>query len=110
MAPRAAAVLNASDGQDGSTVPPQVTAGRTYTASVWAKGSGSGAVVTYYRDSTGTWRFWKQGPTVTYSSSWTQFSYTTPAVPAGATAVSFGLSLFTVGNLTTDGYSLLGTG
>ncbi len=47
---------------------------------------------------------------MTYSSSWTQFSYTTPAVPAGATAVSFGLSLFTVGNLTTDDYSLLGAG
>jgi peptidoglycan/xylan/chitin deacetylase (PgdA/CDA1 family) len=96
--------------QDSSTVPPQVVAGHKYTASVWAKGSGSGAIVTYYRDSGGVWRFWQQAPTVTYGSAWTQYSYTTPAVPAGATAVSFGLSLISVGNLTTDDYSLLDNG
>jgi hypothetical protein len=56
------------------------------------------------------WRFWQQAPTVAYGSSWTQFTYTTPAVPAGATAVSFGLSLTSLGNLTTDDYSLLDNG
>jgi PKD repeat protein len=96
--------------QDSSTVPPQVTAGHKYAASVWAKGSGSGAIVTYYRDSTGVWKFWQQAPTVTYGSTWTQFTFTTPAVPAGATAVSFGLSLTGLGNLTTDDYSLLDNG
>jgi hypothetical protein len=108
--------------QDSSTVPPQVVAGHKYTASVWGKGSGSGAIVTYYRDSGGVWRFCQQAPTVaygsawtcgsawTYGSAWTQYTFTTPAVPAGATAVSFGLSLFTVGNLTTDDYSLLDNG
>ncbi|HEY3716603.1 MAG TPA: PKD domain-containing protein [Jatrophihabitantaceae bacterium] len=96
--------------QDASTISPQVTPGHTYTASLWAKGTGPVAIVTFYRDSTGAWKFWKQATTTSVASGWTQYSLTTAAVPAGATAVSFGLSLLGVGSLTTDDYSLLDNG
>jgi PKD repeat protein len=96
--------------QDASTVSPQVTPAHTYAASVWAKGTGSVALVSFYRDATGAWKFWQQGTTKTAASDWTQYSFTTAAVPAGATAVSFGISLLGIGNLTTDDYSLLDNG
>src|SRR5215831_14257462 len=41
------------------------------------------------------------------ASTWTQATFTTPAVPAGANGVSFGLALIANGSLTTDDYSLV---
>ncbi len=38
------------------------------------------------------------------SRGWAQASWRTPAVPAGASGVSFGLALASNGTLTTDGY------
>ena len=40
------------------------------------------------------------------ASSWTQANWTTPAVPSGATGLSFGLNLAAAGSLTTDDYAL----
>jgi hypothetical protein len=95
--------------QDASTIPPQVSAGRTYQGQVWAKGSGPVSTVTYYRNATGNWVYWQTGPRVNLTGSWAQYSFTTAAVPTGTTAVSFGLALVGVGNLTTDDYSLVDT-
>ena len=100
--------------QDSSTCAPAVTGGHTYAASVWYKGSWSGsayaAIVIFYRDSTGAWKYWQTGPRVGASGTWVQASFTTAPVPAGATAVSFGLALVGQGSLTTDDYSLLDNG
>jgi hypothetical protein len=93
-----------------ATCAPAVTAGQSYRASVWYKGSWSGsahsAFVTFYRDASGVWRYWQTGPSLLASASWTQATFTTLPVPAGATAVSFGLALVGAGNLTTDDYAL----
>ena len=40
---------------------------------------------------------------------YTQASFTTPALPFGATAISFGLSLFRNGPLTSDDYAMYDT-
>jgi PKD repeat protein len=96
--------------QDASTISPQVTPGHTYTASVWAKGSGPVTLIAFYRDATGAWKYWQQSPTRQLSSGWAQSSWVTAPVPAGATAVSFGFGLLGVGNLTTDDYALLDNG
>lgn len=96
--------------QDASTCAPAVTPGRTYAAQVWFKGTWTGSnakIVTYYRNAAGSWVYWATGPGVQASSSWAQSpTFTTSPVPSGATAVSFGLALTGVGNLTTDDYSL----
>jgi len=40
------------------------------------------------------------------SSSWTLANFVSSPLPAGATAISFGLAISGVGNLTTDDYAL----
>ncbi len=41
------------------------------------------------------------------AADWAQASFTTPALPAGATHISFGLALSAVGTLVTDDYALI---
>jgi peptidoglycan/xylan/chitin deacetylase (PgdA/CDA1 family) len=90
------------------------TPGRTYSMWVWYKGSWafSGpsptkvSLVTYYLSSAGTWTYWQASPLVAPSSSWNLASFTSAPLPAGATAVSFGLAVAGVGTLTTDDYAL----
>lgn len=91
-----------------------VTPGRTYSMWVWYKGiwtdSGSGqtkvSIATYYRSSSGSWVYWQSSPLVASTSAWNLAYFTSAPLPAGATAVSFGLAISGVGSLTTDDYAL----
>jgi peptidoglycan/xylan/chitin deacetylase (PgdA/CDA1 family) len=85
---------------------PAATAGRHYTLGAWYKSSGPVVFNTYYRTATGSWAFWASSPPLAASRGWTQGTWTTPAVPSGATAVSFGLALNSGGTLATTRYSL----
>ena len=57
----------------------------------------------YYQNASGTWTYWTQSPAFAASSTWT-----TPAIPAGATALSFGTNLAAAGSLTADDYIMTG--
>jgi peptidoglycan/xylan/chitin deacetylase (PgdA/CDA1 family) len=92
----------------GSCAPPAI-AGRTYSLRAWYTSSAVTQFVVYYRDASGTWVYWTSGPWLGAASTYTQASFTTPVLPAGATAVSFGLSLFGNGTLTTDDYAMYDT-
>jgi peptidoglycan/xylan/chitin deacetylase (PgdA/CDA1 family) len=85
---------------------PSVTAGDAYTVGAWYTSSQPVVFNVYYRTAIGTWRFWTTSPPMDAESAWTRARWTTDAVPAGATAVSFGLSLRTNGTMSTSGYSL----
>jgi len=91
--------------QDAGLCSPVATAGHSYQLSAWFKG-GPARFVVYYRDGGGTWHYWTQSPSQAAQAGWTQASWTTPAVPSGAVALSFGLNLAQVGSLTTDDYAL----
>jgi len=95
----------------GNACAPLGTPGHRYQPTVWYKGAWSGSshvnVVTYYRDVNGAWLVWTTGPSVAPSSAWTQTTLTTTALPAGATAVSFGLALVGTGQLSTDDYGMV---
>ena len=88
--------------------------GRTYTMSAWYKGSWkfAGATptkvsfATYYRNAAGAWVYWQSSPLLAPSSSWNLASFTSGPLPAGATAISFGLAIKGRGSLTTDDYAL----
>lgn len=90
-----------------------VSPGRTYSFWAWYKGdwpyAGSGAskvsIATYYRNSSGAWVFWQGSPLFAPSSSWNLAYFSSAPLPAGATAVSFGLALSGVGSLVTDDYA-----
>jgi hypothetical protein len=89
--------------QDTGACAPVATPGTTYTLSGWFKGSASRVLlVAYYRDAAGTWKWWAGGPPLAASAAWTRATFTTPAVPAGATHLSFGFALESAGSITMD--------
>jgi peptidoglycan-N-acetylglucosamine deacetylase len=91
-----------------------VTPGHTFSMWVWYKGSwpyqGSSptkvSIATYYKNSSGVWTYWQGSPLVAPTSSWTLAYFQTAPLPAGATAVSYGLAISGVGTLTTDDYAM----
>ncbi|MFI6876622.1 polysaccharide deacetylase family protein [Streptomyces sp. NPDC050400] len=100
--------------QDTGACAPAVTAGRSYTLGLWFKGSWpAGAPVKIsvaLRGTGGAWAYWTSSSAYAPSPSvWQHAVFTTPAVPSGNTAISFGLSLPAVGNATVDDFSLVQT-
>ncbi len=93
--------------QDSSTCAPKVTPGTRYTLNAWYKSTVPTGFVVYYRNSAGVWTYWLTSPNFVSTNNWTQASYTIPAVPAGATALSFGLYINQVGTLLTDDYGMV---
>jgi peptidoglycan/xylan/chitin deacetylase (PgdA/CDA1 family) len=92
--------------QDSGACAPAVTAGRTYTVTAWYKGSDQPYFFAYYRNAAGSWVFWTNSAKLPLSSAWAQATWTTPAVPSGATNVSVGLGVDAVGSLTMDDFGL----
>jgi peptidoglycan/xylan/chitin deacetylase (PgdA/CDA1 family)/archaellum component FlaF (FlaF/FlaG flagellin family) len=92
--------------QNTSACSPRVNPGSTYNLGAWYQSNQPTHIVAYYLNSSGSWVYWTQSPVVAASSTWAHATWTTPAVPAGATAVSFGLNLGAVGSLTTDDYTM----
>jgi peptidoglycan/xylan/chitin deacetylase (PgdA/CDA1 family) len=82
-----------------------VTAGRSYQLGTWYTSTARTQFNAYYRDGAGRWRYWTSSPYFQAAGQWTQAQWQTPPLPAGATGLSFGLSLFANGTLTTDDYS-----
>jgi len=89
---------------------PTVVPGQTYNLGVWYESTGITQFALYYRTTNGAWAYWTSSPWFATASTWTQATFTTPAVPAGANGVSFGLALIANGSLTTDDYSFVNPG
>lgn len=82
-----------------------VTAGRSYQLSAWYTSTARTQFSVYYRDAAGRWHYWTSSPYFSPATNWTKATWQSPAVPAGGTGLSYGLSLFSRGTLTTDDYS-----
>ncbi|MGO4493672.1 hypothetical protein AB4Y86_16475, partial [Arthrobacter sp. 2YAF22_2] len=89
---------------------PSVTAGHSYTMSAWYTSTAKTQFELYYRIGQGAWHYWTSSPFVLPAATFTQTSWTSPPVPAGATAMSMALTLTNLGTLVTDDYSLLDSG
>ena len=96
--------------QDTGTCAVSAVAGRTYTVTVWYKSTAQPVIFAFYRSSAGAWTYWAQSARQATASGWTKATWTTPAVPAGATHVSVGVGLNMAGSVTTDDYGLFGNG
>ena len=96
--------------QDGGTCAPAAVAGHTYQVSVWYTADTDAPFVTYYRNAAGAWTYWQTSPRHPATGTWRRATWSTAPLPAGATAVSFGLALTSVGTLTTDDYALTDLG
>src|SRR4029077_1612031 len=92
--------------QDSGSCAPAATAGHTYTVGAWYKSSVQAYFFAYYRNGSGTWVFWANSAKFSGISSWTPASWTTPALPTGATLISVGLGADAVGSVTMDDFSL----
>jgi hypothetical protein len=82
----------------------QVSAGRTYEVSAWYKSNVEVFFVLYKRNSIGQWSYWTHSPRITPSSLWTRATWISPPSPGDVVAVSFGLTIDSVGTMTTDDY------
>ena len=92
---------------DQGACTPTVVPGDTYNLSVQYESTAVSQFALYYRTTFGSWVYWTSSPWFAAASTWAQATFTTPAVPAGANGVSFGLALIANGTLTTDDYSLV---
>jgi hypothetical protein len=95
---------------DSGTCAPAATVGVQYTVTAWYKGAGP-RFYAYFRNSSGSWRFWSESGNYPASSSWVQGSWTTPAFPSGGTLIAVGLGIDGgTGSLTMDDLSLTQAG
>jgi peptidoglycan/xylan/chitin deacetylase (PgdA/CDA1 family) len=86
---------------------PTVVPGKTYNLSVQYESTAISQFALYYRTTNGSWAYWTSSPWLAAASTWTQATFTTPAVPAGVNGVTFGLALIANGTLTTNDYSFV---
>jgi hypothetical protein len=82
--------------------------GHSYRMSAWyqyTSGDGSPAgvrFIVYYRDGAGRWLYLRESPSLSASAAWARATWDTPPIPAGATAVTAGVAMTSVGQLTID--------
>ncbi len=88
---------------------PTVAPGHTYSLRSWYTSTAVTQFAVYLRDSAGAWHYWTSSPWFAGASVYTQAVWTTPAIPAGMTAISFGLNLFNNGTLVTDDTAIYDT-
>jgi peptidoglycan/xylan/chitin deacetylase (PgdA/CDA1 family) len=84
---------------------PAATAGHSYQLGAWYRSTGGTQFEVYYRTAAGGFVYWTSSPSFAAAAPWTQALWVTPALPAGATGISFGLNITSNGSLTTDDYT-----
>jgi hypothetical protein len=86
-----------------------VTAGQSYNLATWYESSALTQFSVYYRTPQGRFLYWTSSPFYPAATQWAKATWTTPPLPAGASGLSFGLTLSHNGSLLTDDYSILAT-
>ncbi|MFE0511277.1 galactose oxidase-like domain-containing protein [Streptomyces sp. NPDC058964] len=86
---------------------PGVTAGKQYDLSLWYKSTTPDTSVTLFRhDTAAGWQYWTDLKTLDMASAYTQATVRTPEVPAGTDRITWGVSVYGTGSVTTDDYSM----
>lgn len=85
---------------------PAATTGQTYTLAAHYKSTQTVYLVAYYQTAAGSWVWWAQSSPLPARSVYGHAAWTTPAAPAEAVKLSFGLSLRQVGAVTMDDFGL----
>jgi Polysaccharide deacetylase len=95
---------------DSGNCSPTVVPGYTYNISSYYESTAPVFITVYLRSTSGTWSYWTQSPNFAAASGWTDATWTTPPIPAGYNGLSFGMTIPSVGTLSTSNYSLIDTG
>ncbi|WP_175411192.1 galactose oxidase-like domain-containing protein [Streptomyces sp. TRM64462] len=86
---------------------PNVTPGHQYDLSVWYKSTSPDIAVTLFRrDAQQGWVYWTDVMTPPASATYRRAEVRTPPVPPGTDQISWGVSLYGAGTLTTDDYRM----
>jgi putative cell wall-binding protein/peptidoglycan/xylan/chitin deacetylase (PgdA/CDA1 family) len=91
---------------DFGSCAPTVVEGRQYSLRAWYTSTAPTQFAVYLRNSSGGWAYWTSSPYFAAATTYTQAVWNSPALPAGTTGISFGLNLFSNGELVTDDYEL----
>jgi hypothetical protein len=93
---------------DNGNCAPTVTAAGVYTMSVYYESTVPVFLTLYSRNAaTGVWGYWTQSQAFPAATGWTLATLTTPAVPSTVNGASFGMTIASVGTLSTSSYSLV---
>jgi peptidoglycan/xylan/chitin deacetylase (PgdA/CDA1 family) len=93
--------------QDSGTCAPAAAVGHRYTVTAFYKSNVPPRFTAYYRNASGSWVYLSESPSLPTSTTYRQATYTTPAIPSGATHVSIGLTIYAVGTITMDQFTLV---
>ncbi|MFJ1644323.1 galactose oxidase-like domain-containing protein [Streptomyces sp. NPDC088258] len=86
---------------------PTVAEGYQYDLSLWYKSTTPDAAITLFRhDTTAGWQYWTDLKSLDLSAGYRQASVRTPAVPPGTDRISWGVSVYGTGGVTTDDYAM----
>ncbi|MEV0223643.1 galactose oxidase early set domain-containing protein [Streptomyces sp. NPDC050704] len=86
---------------------PVVSVGKQYDLGLWYKSTTPDASLTLFRhDATAGWQYWTDLKTLPISAGWSPATVRTPEVPAGTDRISWGVSVYGTGSVTTDDYTM----
>jgi hypothetical protein len=87
---------------------PRVTDGRQYDLSVYYKSTtAANALTLFRRDTKLGWQYWLDPATLPATATWQRKVVRTPPVPPNTDRITWGVSIYGVGTLTTDDYSMV---
>ncbi|MFF1421809.1 galactose oxidase-like domain-containing protein [Streptomyces sp. NPDC058280] len=86
---------------------PGVVAERQYDLSLWYRSTTPDAAITLFRhDTTTGWQYWTDLKTLDLSAGYQRAEVRTPVVPPGTDRISWGVSVYGTGSVTTDDYGM----
>ncbi|MFI5757397.1 galactose oxidase-like domain-containing protein [Streptomyces sp. NPDC051569] len=86
---------------------PDVTPERQYDLSLWYRSTTPDAAITLFRhDSTDGWQYWTDLKTLDLSPDYRRAEVRTPVVPPGTDRITWGVSVYGTGRVTTDDYAM----
>ena len=92
--------------QDLGTCAPVGYPGHAYALAAHYAATTPARFTVYYRNAAGGWLYLAQSPLLPATPTWALASFAIPTLPADATALSAGLSIYDVGAITMDAFSL----
>ena len=89
---------------------PGIIPGHRYSLKAMYESTAPTQFALYYRNTGGVWSFWTASPWMPANESYQPAEWTSPPAPADASGMSFGLNLFSNGQLATDNYEMYDVG
>ncbi|MFE9424764.1 galactose oxidase-like domain-containing protein [Kitasatospora sp. NPDC006697] len=86
---------------------PSVTPGHQYDLGVWYTSTSADTVLTAFRhDVANGWQYWTDLATLPVAGAYTQAGVRTPVIPPNTDQITWGVTIYGTGTLTTDDYSM----